>query len=186
MHYKSDMKRFLSVITIFIAALISAQAQSPEKSIAVQFLEANDEVKGAKCMKIDGLMMRMARPTLKKTPAVAIMDNLDRFYMFSFKENMDAEENAFVAAAEKMLKSYTKASEIKDDISHMIIYLDSPDGKIHHEMIMLVTWPSTSMMVFHGNFSEDSLRRMDEISKKQRAEGTGTLTGLYRNGQMPD
>jgi hypothetical protein len=85
-----------------------------------------------------------------------------------------------------MLKSYTKASELKDDISHMVIYLDDLDGNVHHEMIMLVTWPSVSMMVFHGSFTEESLRRMDEISKKQRAEGTGTLTGMYRNGQMPD
>ena len=164
----------------------SAHAQKAGKSHAVQFLEANDEVKGAKCMKIDGFMMKVAKPTLKKTPAVAIMDNLDCFYMFSFKENRKAEEKAFVTAAEKMLKSYTKASEIKDDISHMVIYLDDLDGNVHHEMVMLVTWPSTSMMVFHGSFTEDSLRKMDEISKKQRAEGTGTLSGLYRNGELPN
>ena len=163
-----------------------AHAQGADKTVAVKFLEANDEVKGAKCMKLDGLMLKLARPTLKKTPAVAIMNNLDCLYMYSFKENKKAEEKAFVAAAEKMLKSYMKASEIKDDISHMDIYLDGEYGNIHHEMIMLVTWPSTSMMVFHGNFTEESLRKMDEISKKQRAEGTGTLTGLYRNGEMPE
>lgn len=184
------MKRYLIIFTAFVLALMchtfSIHAQEAGKSPAVQFLEANDDLKGAKCMKIDGLMMRVARPTLKKTPAVAIMDNLDCFYMFSFKENREAQGKAFVTAAEKMLKSYTKASELKDDISHMVIYLDDLDGNVHHEMVMLVTWPSTSMMVFHGSFTEESLRRMDEISKKQRAEGTGTLTGMYRNGQMPD
>ena len=184
------MKRYLIIFTAFVLAFMchtfSIHAQEAGKSPAVQFLEANDDLKGAKCMKIDGLMMRVARPTLKKTPAVAIMDNLDCFYMFSFKENREAQGKAFVTAAEKMLKSYTKASELKHDISHMVIYLDDLDGNVHHEMVMLVTWPSTSMMVFHGSFTEESLRRMDEISKKQRAEGTGTLTGMYRNGQMPD
>lgn len=184
------MKRYLIIFTACVLAFMchtfSIHAQEAGKTPAVQFLEANDDLKGAKCMKIDGLMMRVARPTLKKTPAVAIMDNLDCFYMFSFKENREAQGKAFVTAAEKMLKSYTKASELKDDISHMVIYLDDLDGNVHHEMVMLVTWPSTSMMVFHGSFTEESLRRMDEISKKQRAEGTGTLTGMYRNGQMPD
>ena len=164
----------------------SAHAQEAGNSAAVRFLEANDDVKGAKCMKIDGLMMRMAKTTLKKTPVVAIMEELDCFYMFSFKENREAEEKAFVTAAQKMLKSYMKVSEINDDISHMVIYVDKPQGNTCHEMVLLITWPSTSMMVFNGDFTEDSLRRMDEISKKQRAEGGGMQKGLYRNGQLPE
>ena len=163
-----------------------ARAEEPAKSPAVKFLEANDGLDGARCMKIDGLMLKMARPTFRKTPAVAIMDNLDRFYMFSFKENRDAEEKTFVTAADKMLKSYMKVSEINDDISRMFIYVDQPQGKTCHEIVMLITWPSTSMMVFHGDFTEDSLRRMDEISKKQRAEGGGLQKGLYRNGELPE
>lgn len=164
----------------------SAHAQETGKSIAVKFLEANDDIKGAKCMKIDGLMMRMVKPTLKKTPVIAIMDELDCFYMFSFKENREAEEKAFVTAAEKMLKSYMKVSEINDEISHMVIYVDQPKGNTCHEMILLITWPGTNMMVFHGDFTEESLRRMDEISKKQRAEGGSMQKGLYGNGQLPD
>ena len=164
----------------------SARADEPAKSPAVRFLEANDDVKGAKCMKVDGLMLRMARPTLNMTPVKAIINDLDALYMFSFKENRETEEKAFVTAAEKMLKSYMKASEIKDDISHMVIYLDKPDGNTCHEMVMLITWPSTSMMVFHGDFTEDSLRRMNEISKKQRQEKSDFHKGLYRNQQIPD
>lgn len=163
-----------------------AHAQEAGNSAAVRFLEANDDVKGAKCMKIDGLMMRMAKPTLKKTPVVAIMEELDCFYMFSFKENREAEEKAFVTAAQKMLKSYMKVSEINDDISHMVIYVDKPQGNTCHEIVMLITWPSTSIMVFRGDFTEDSLRRMDEISKKQRAEKSEFHKGLYRNSQIPD
>lgn len=106
--------------------------------------------------------------------------------MFSFKESKEADEKAFVDAAEKMFKSYYKAMEIKDDISHMVIYLDKPNGSTFHEMVMLITWPNTSMMVFHGDFTEESLRRMDEISRKQRAEGTGILSGMYRNGELPE
>ena len=165
---------------------VSAQSQDAAKSPAVRFLEANDGVKGAKCMKVDGLMLRMARPTLNKTPVKAIIDDLDVLYMFSFKENRETEEKAFVTAAEKMLKSYVKASEIKDDISHMVIYLDQPDGNTCHEMVMLITWPNTSMMIFHGDFTEESLRRMDEISKKQRAEKSEFHKGLYRNSPIPD
>ena len=62
------MKRLLSITAIILMALtcqkFTAHAQESGKSVAVQFLEANDDVKGAKCVKIEGLMMRMARPTL--------------------------------------------------------------------------------------------------------------------------
>ncbi len=163
----------------------SAKAEGPAKSPAVKFLEANDGVKGAKCIKIDGLMLNMARPTLKKTPAAAILDELESFYMFSFKDGRENEEKAFVTAADKMLKSYIKVSEINDKISHMTIYVDQSKGNRCHEMVLLITWPSTSMIVFHGDFTEESLRRMDEISKKQRAEGGGMQKGLYRNGELP-
>lgn len=180
------MKRFLSILTVLICLALSAKADAPATSPAVKFLETNDSVKGAKCTKIDGLMMRVAKPTLKKTPVIAIMDELDCFYMFSFKEDRTTEEQAFVTAAQKMLKSYMKVSEIKDDISHMVIYVDQPEGNTCHEIVMLVTWPSTSMMVFHGDFTEDSLRRMDEISKKQRQEKSEFHKGLYRNSQLPE
>lgn len=163
----------------------SAHAQETGKSAAVRFLEANDGIKGAKCMKIDGLMLKMARPTLKKTPVAAILDELDSFHMFSFKDGRENEEKAFVTAAGKMLNSYVKVSEINDDISRMVIYVDEPKGDTCNEMVLLITWPSTSMMVFHGDFTEDSLRRMDEISKKQRAEGGGLQKGIYRNGELP-
>ena len=164
----------------------SAHAQGTDKSAAVQFLEANDGLKGAKCMKLDGLMLRVAKPTLKKTPVIAIMDDLESFYMFSFKENREAEEKVFVTAAQKMLRSYMKVSEITDDISHMVIYVDQPNGSTCNEIVMLVTWPSTSMMVFNGDFTEDSLRKMDEISKKQRAEKSEFHKGLYRGSQLTD
>ena len=164
----------------------SAHAQETGKSTAVQFLEANDELKGAKCMKLDGLMLRMATPTLKKTPVIAIMDDLESFYMFSFKEDRQAEDKVFVTAAQKMLASYMKVSEITDDISHMVIYVDEPKGSSCNEIVMLITWPSTNMMIFHGNFTEDSLRRMDAISKKQRQEKSDFHKGLYRNQQIPD
>ena len=62
------MKRFLSIFTVLMCLAFFARAEEPAKSPAVKFLEANDGVKGAKCMKIDGLMLKMARPTLKKTP----------------------------------------------------------------------------------------------------------------------
>ena len=180
------MKRLLSILTVLTCLAFSAKAEEPAKSPAVNFLEANDGVKGAKCMKIDGLMLKMARPTLKKTPVTAIIDELESLYMFSFKEGRESEEKAFVTAAEKMLKSYMKVSEINDEISRMAIYVDRTKGNACHEMILLITWPSTSMMIFNGDFTEDSLRRMDEISKKQRAEGGGMQKGLYRNGQLPE
>jgi hypothetical protein len=180
------MKRLLSILAVLTCLAFSARAGEPAKTPAVKFLEANDGVRGAKHMNLDGLMLKMARPTLKKTPVAAILNELESLHMFSFKEGRENEEKAFVTAAQKMLKSYVKVSEINDEISHMVIYVDPPKGNTCHEMILLITWPGTNMMVFHGDFTEESLRRMDEISKKQRAEGGSMQKGLYGNGQLPD
>ena len=184
------MKHLLTIAIVFVLALtchkFPTYAQEARKSPAVQFLEANDGIKGAKCVKVDGFMMRVVRPTLKKTPLIAIMDDIDCFYMFSFKEDRESEERTFVRDAERALNSYMMASEVKDDISHMKVYLDQPDGDACHEMVLLITWPKTSMMVFHGQFTESSLRKMEEISKKQRKEKSEFHKSLYRNPQIPD
>jgi hypothetical protein len=179
------MKRLLSILAVLTCLAFSARAGEPAKTPAVKFLEANEGVRGAKYMNLNGLMLKMARPTLKKTPVAAIIDELETLHMFSFKEGRESEEKAFVTAADKMLRSYVKVSEINDEISRMVIYVDQPNDNACHEMVLLITWPSTSMMVFNGDFTEDSLRRMDEISKKQRAEGGGMQKGLYRNGEIP-
>ena len=180
------MKRFLSIFTVLMCLAFSARAEEPAKTPAVKFLEANDGLEGAKCMKIDGLMLRMARPTLKKTPVAAIIDDLESLYMFSFKEGKESEAKTFQSNAMKALNKYTKAGEISDDVSRMYIFLNQQEGNVFHEMVLLNVWPTTSMMVFHGDFTEESLRRMDEISRKQRAEGTGILSGMYRNGELPE
>lgn len=180
------MKRLLSIFTVLICLAFSARAEDPAKTPAVKFLEVNDGLEGARCMKIDGLMLRMARPTLKKTPVLAILDELESLYMFSFKEGKESEEKTFQSNAMKALNKYTKAGEISDDVSRMYIFLNQQEGNIFHEMVLLNVWPTTSMMVFHGDFTEESLRRMEEISRKQRAEGTGILSGMYRNGELPE
>lgn len=180
------MKRLLSIFTVLICLAFSARAEDPAKTPAVKFLEANDGLEGARCMKIDGLMLRMARPTLKKTPVLAILDELEGLYMFSFKEGKESEEKTFQSNAMNALNKYTKAGEISDDVSRMYIFLNQQEGNVFHEMVLLNVWPTTSMMVFHGDFTEESLRRMEEISRKQRAEGTGILSGMYRNGELPE
>ena len=44
------MKHILSILTVLMCLTFSAKAEEPAKSPAVKFLEANDGVKGAKCM----------------------------------------------------------------------------------------------------------------------------------------
>lgn len=180
------MKRFLSILIVLTCLAFSAKADHPVTTPAVKFLEANEDAKGTKCMKLEGLMLKMARPTLKKTPVAAIIDELDVFYMLSFKADRQAEGKAFQSDAMKVLSRYIPAGEINDNVSHMLIFLNQQDGDMFHEMVLLNISPTTSMMVFHGDFKEASLRRMDEISKKQREEGTGILSGMYRDGQMPE
>lgn len=144
---------------------IYASAKKAEDSPAVQVLSSNKNAR-----KLEGGMLKLARPALKKTPMAVVMDNIDMMVMYSISQKADEEEKQFAAQAINVLKNYQKVSEINDPDYRMSIYIDNPVGENFSEIILYTSRPDASIMVFVGDFTIESLKKVGEISDQRRME----------------
>lgn len=115
-------------------------------------------------------MLKLARPALKKTPMAVVMDDIDMMVMYSISQKADEEEKQFAQQAINVLESYNKVSEIDDPDYRMSIYIDNPVGENFSEIILYTSRPDASIMVFVGNFTIGSLKKVGEISDQRRME----------------
>ena len=144
---------------------IYASGKKAEESPAVQVLTSNKNAK-----KLEGGMLKLARPALKKTPMAVVMDDIDMMVMYSISQKADEKEKQFAQQAINVLEKYNKVSEIDDPDYRMSIYIDNPVGENFSEIILYTSRPDASIMVFVGNFTIGSLKKVGEISDQRRME----------------
>lgn len=112
------------------------------------------------CKKLEGGMLKLARPALKKTPMAVVMDDIDMMVMYSISQKADEKEKQFAQQAINLLESYNKVSEIDDPDYRMCIYIDNPVGENFSEIILYISRPDPSIMVFVGDFTIGSLKKV--------------------------
>lgn len=144
---------------------IYASGKKAEESPAVQVLTSNKNAKT-----LEGGMLKLARPVLKKTPMAVVMDDIDMMVMYSISQKADEEEKQFAERAINVLENYNKVSEIDDPDYRMSIYIDKPVGENFSEIILYTSRPDAAIMVFVGNFTIGSLKKVGEISDQRRME----------------
>lgn len=155
----------IMAVLMMLCPDIYASAKKAEESPAVQVLTSNKNAK-----KLEGGMLKLARPALKKTPMAVVMDDIDMMVMYSISQKADEEEKQFAAQAINVLEKYNKVSEIDDPDYRMCIYIDNPVGENFSEIILYISRPDPSIMVFVGNFTIGSLKKVGEISDQRRLE----------------
>ena len=161
-----------NVLKIIVTAAFTVLCQTPYASAkitgdspAVQTLETCRDAKT-----YDGAMLKLAKPFLKKTPMGFLMDRIESIRICPIEKNGKEDEAALTAKIEKMLKHYSNVNEIDDESYHMLIYIDEVKGESFSEIILYTTSPDKSVMVFTGDFTIDSLKKVGEISDQQRQE----------------
>lgn len=161
------MRRIMMIMAVLMMLCpdIYASEKKAEESPAVQVLTSNKNAR-----KLEGGMLKLARPALKKTPMAVVMDDIDMMVMYSISQKAEEEEKQFVEQAINVLKSYNKVSEINDPEYRMSIYIDNPVGENFSEIILYTSRPDASIMVFVGNFTIGSLKKVGEISDQRRME----------------
>ena len=161
------MKRILIIMAVLMMLCpdIYALTKKAEDSPAVQVLTSNKNAR-----KLEGGMLKLARPALKKTPMAVVMDDIDMMVMYSISQKADEEEKQFAQQAINVLESYNKVSEIDDPDYRMSIYIDNPVGENFSEIILYTSRPDPSIMVFIGDFTIASLKKVGEISDQKRME----------------
>ena len=148
-----------------------ASAERPEDSPAVQTLETCRDAKT-----YEGAMLKLAKPFLKKTPMGFLMDKIESIRICPIEKDGKEDEAVLTAKIEKMLTQYSNVNEINDDSYHMLIYIDEVKEYRFSEIILYTTSPEKSVMVFNGDFTIESLKKVGEISDQQRQERKKTGT----------
>ena len=161
------MKNLLkTIMAVTFAVLLSQYAYSAgngtDESPAVKVLES-----GRKTKRLEGSSLKIARPILKKTPISAIMDNIEML-MICPLDSKDSDE--LTTRAEKMLKRYMLVREIDDELSHMFIYIDTPQKDRFTELILYTKSPDTKIMLFEGDFTVEDLMKVGELSVQDRKQ----------------
>ena len=163
------MNNILKMIVTAIFAVLCqtsyVSAKSAKDSPAVQTLETCRDAKT-----YEGAMLKLAKPFLKKTPMGILMDNIESIRICPIEKNGKEDEAVLTAKIEKMLKHYSNVNEINDDSYHMLIYIDEVKGDRFSEIILYTTSSEKSVMVFNGDFTVESLKKVGEISDQQRQE----------------
>ena len=163
----SSMKKmFMIVVTAALSVLchdIPAVAQNAEESPAVALLGSNKDTR-----RIEGMMLRMARPILKKTPMSAVLDDIEMMMMCPVGKISRKDNGKFVRKVENVLKDYMLVHEINDELSRMFIYVYGLEGNRFPELVLYITSPDPNVLLFRGDFTEESLRKVGELSEQDR------------------
>ena len=156
-------KIIMAVAFVMLCQRTYAAEGNEDASPAVKLLESNKNTK-----KLEGVMLRIAKPILRKTPMVAVMDDIEMMMMCPVGKISKKDNGEFVRKAEVVFKGYTLAHEINDELSHMLIYVHGLEGNRFEELILYITSPEPSILLFRGDFTVEGLMKVGELSEQDR------------------
>ena len=134
------------MIKIILAATLVVLCQNifagtVDGSDMIQLLESQKKTR-----RLEGSMLKIARPIIKKTPMGYVMDKITMM---------------MIQNAETILQNYTLAGTVNDEYNQMSLYVDTLQEE-HCSLIMLRSLsPDNFIMLFKGNFTIEDLREVD-------------------------
>ena len=153
---------FAAALLMFCSPLHAIGAQEGDRGI-VEVLDSNKDAK-----KLDGTKLKVARPFLKRTPMGVIADEINMMIICPFDLEDENNGRKFSKEALTVLKKYNLVHQIDDEKSTMDIYIDTPVGDRFSEIILYNTRPETSILLFVGDFTVESLIKVGEASEQER------------------
>ena len=161
------MNRIMKIIVAVALAVLCQRAHAAggndDATPAVQLLDTQKSTK-----KLEGVMLRIAKPILRKTPMVAVMDDIEMMMMCPVGKITRKDNGAFIGKAEAVFKEYMLAHEINDELSHMFIYVHGLEGNRFEELILYITSPEPNILLFRGDFTVEGLMKVGELSEQDR------------------
>lgn len=157
------MKRFLSILAALLllpTITVHAQKKDLESTQLESFLESYENVDGAMFLSLKGLMLNIAKTSMKDTPAKHLLDEIKRITMFSIEECSKEEKKKFETELKAILKDYMLIEEMKEDDSSVVIYIDKLTDNGFKEMVMHVLTPESTLMVLRGNFTKETIEKI--------------------------
>ena len=160
---KNILNIIMAVALLAVCPDIYAAGEKIEDSPAAKVLES-----GKKTRRIEGATLKIVRPIIRKTPMSAVLDDIDMMMMCPVEKNNKASGGEFEKRVKDVLNGYMLAHEIDDELSHMLIYVDDVKDNRFSEIILYITSPDKSILLFKGDFTVESLKKVGELSEQDR------------------
>ena len=153
----------IAAAVLMLCTPLYASAGQEEESRVLEVLDSYKEAK-----KLDGAKLKIARPFLKRTPMGVIVDEINMLVICPMDTTGVKKDQISEDKALKTLKEYNLVREIDDEMSTMTIYIDTPQDNRFSEIVLYNTRPETSVMLFMGDFTVESLIKVGEASEQER------------------
>ena len=158
---------FFGIVLTLTAMLLCqstyAAADKVEDSEAAKVIES-----GKKTRRLEGATLKIARPILKSTPMVAIMEDIEMMMHCPVEKISKKDHGEFAGKVDKVLKDFLLVKEIDDELSHMLIYVGGLEGNRFNELILYIISPDQTLLYFRGDFTEEGLMKVGELSEQDR------------------
>ena len=154
----------LAAVLAVFCQNISAAAPPGDGSEVIRILESNK-----KARRLEGGMLRLARPIIKKTPMGYVMDNITMMIVCPVEDD----DNTFAPKVEALInENYTLAGSVNDEEKAISLYVDTPKDDRCSLLILRSIKPDNAIMLFKGDFTIEDLqevgRRSEEDSRRRR------------------
>ena len=161
--FKTRNIMILTLVALLMCQSTHAAADKIADSEAVRVIES-----GKKTRRLEGATLKIARPILKKTPMVAVMDDIEMMMHCPIGKISKKDHGEFEGKVDKVLKGFMLVKEIDDELSHMLIYVDGLEGDRFNELILYIVSPDQTLLYFRGDFTVDGLMKVGELSEQDR------------------
>lgn len=148
------MKRFVAaVLAVILSSAIAydvcAKKRENEHQLTSLF-ENYENNKGVKYYNLKGLLLKLAKPSLKETPAYAVSDNLSSIEIFSMNEVSNEEKNRFTKEFLSYVSGYEKTVESKEEDEETCIFIKKVNDEILSELIVYVNGKDLAVIFMRG------------------------------------
>ena len=162
------MLKTRNIIVLTLASLLLCQSTYAAADKFVDSEAAKVIESGKKTRRLEGTTLKIARPILKKTPMVAIMEDIEMMMHCPVDKISRKDHGEFAGKVDKVLKDFLLVKEIDDELSHMLIYVGGLEGNRFNELILYIISPDQTLLYFRGDFTEEGLMKVGELSEQDR------------------
>lgn len=173
------MKKILTtiILTTVLALGCTCQAdakKTEESNELIQLFESYQDTKGIAFYNIKGMMLKMAKSSIRKTPVGGVYEHLENICIFSMADVKKEMRTRFIKEADTLLKTYEKILDEKKEGKESRIYILKSSDEIISEMVVYAMEEEISIILMKGEIPvsalEDIAARAEEQEKENKDE----------------
>ena len=157
---KKILTAILTLVMTYSLAVPSEARKKEEGNTVIQLFESYEEAKGVEYFNLDGFLLKMARPTIRKSPIGKAADQIDNLCIFSMTEAGKEVRSKFMKEADAVLGSYEMVLETKEEKQTSRIYMKKSSAETIDEFIVYALGEDIAFIYIKGEIPMSALEGM--------------------------